>query len=313
MAKNSILLESGTNEVEFIEFSIGASRFGVNVAKVKQIVLFDESLVSEIPLAPPSVYGMFNYRGQPIPLLDLGHILAKTRDHKQEKQLVMVTEFNGFINSFLIDAVNRIHRVSWSDVKPLNILLESYGLCYTGSVNLDGDEVLLLDLEQIIAALVPAAAAKNDADNELTEKICKDFGRIRTIIAEDSIFTRKVLVNNLKGSGFDILAEFDNGKDAYDFIAKGKEAATDFFDVLITDIEMPCMDGLTLCKKVKELYGNAPVSVVVFSSLISSELIEKCKKVKADGYLGKPDIKKLKEIIMDVLHKKTHAAAPASF
>lgn len=312
--KQGILLESGTNEVEFIELYLGSQSFGVNVAKVKQIVVFKEELVSHAPQAAPSIYGMFMYRDKPIPLMDLNKSLGNLRETPAAKPLVMVTEFNGFINGFLIDGVNRIHRVSWDKVQPVNAIFESYTSCFTGSINIDKKEILILDLEQIVAEINPDAALKDEIEPEAVGgELRKDIGILKIIIAEDSTFTRNILIASMKHSGFEIAGAFDNGQDACDFIenlkneaASKKKPVSDFFNILITDIEMPRMDGLTLCKQVKEKLGpNCGINVVVFSSLINNELIEKCKKVGADGYLSKPDLKKLKETIFDIVHKKS--------
>lgn len=310
-----ILLESGTNEVEFIELYLGNQSFGVNVAKVKQIVVFSEKLVSHAPQAAPSIYGMFMYRDKPIPLMDLNKSLGDIRETAAAKPLVMVTEFNGFVNGFLIDGVNRIHRVSWDKVQPVNAIFEAYTSCFTGSININEKEILILDLEQIVAEINPEAALKEEEDSpEILSDIQKNRGSLKVVIAEDSTFTRNILINSMKHSGFEVIAAFDNGQSAYDFIAEMQKESvrknlpvTDFFNILITDIEMPRMDGLTLCKQVKETLALRNIDVIVFSSLINNELIEKCRKVGADGYLSKPDLKKLKEIIFNTALKKASA------
>ena len=164
--KDGILLESGTNEVEILEFLLDGQSFGVNVAKIQAIVQFDAKNLTVIPLSPPSLAGMLLFRDRTIPLLDLKNVLGimststwgMEGDGEEENRIVLVMEFNGLTSAAIIDGVNRIHRISWEDLKPLNPLLNDCTEEYTGTVTLNGRDILILDLEKIVGGLVAGGA-----------------------------------------------------------------------------------------------------------------------------------------------------------
>lgn len=308
-ARQGILLESGTNEVEIIEFYLAGQSFGINVAKVKQIVQFDEKLLTRVPQANPLIMGLFMFRDNTIPLVDLNKALGNSAP-ANEKPLVLVTEFNNVINSFMIDGVNRIHRASWSDIKPLDALLEGCVSCFTGSMYVEKRQVLIIDLEHLLSELNPSSGIIDRVDKETAKQIHDAYGRIKIIIAEDSTFIRNAISSSLKHAGFDIAGSFDNGLSAFEFVKSLREKAEaenksikDFADAIITDIEMPSMDGLTLCRNIKENLMLRKFPVIIFSSLINEQLIAKCKTVGADAYIGKPQIENLKSLLMETLQK----------
>jgi two-component system chemotaxis response regulator CheV len=301
--RNGILLDSGTNEVEIMEFFLSGQSFGVNVAKVKQIIQFDETLIIHIPHSNPAALGAYLFRDETIPMIDLKKALD-FQETQVEKPLALVTEFNSLVNAFLIDGVNRIHRVSWKEIKPMNAMLEGFVSSFTGSVNIENREILIVDLEQLVAEVDPESQLKQLEEND-EEEFQKKHG-IKIVIAEDSTYMRNTLFKSLKTLGFNVIETFDNGQSAYDYIVSLKEKAVsegksvrEYLDMLITDIEMPQMDGLTLCKQLKEQPELSKLQVAVFSSLINKQLEEKCKKVGVDYYAAKPKLEELNKIIID--------------
>ncbi len=298
--RQGILLETGTNEVEIIEFFLSDQSFGVNVAKVKQIVQFDEGLLTHIPQSHPAMAGYYLFRENTIPMIDLKKALEFPEGEPPSKPLALVTEFNEHLNAFLIDRVNRIHRVSWSDLEPMNPLLEGGGSCFTGSINIGKCEILIVDLERLVAEI----SSKSQMDTE-TAKLIDEAQNIKVILAEDSTYIRNSMIKNLKSLGFSVLEAFDNGQDAYEFMKMLKDKADqdgksvrDYLDIVITDIEMPRLDGLTLCKNIKEELGIKNLPVVVFSSLINAQMEKKCQTVGVDRYTSKPKLEELKDIIL---------------
>lgn len=212
-SQQGILLEAGTNEVEIIEFYQGGQSLGVNVAKVKQIVQFSEELLTKVPHAHQSVTGLFLFRNETITLVDLGKALGGPSTFDTQKagvpSLVLVTEFNSVVTGFLIEGVNRIHRISWQDLQPMNPLFEGSSSCFTGSINIEGREILIADLEHIVADINPACRIALSAK---PESCVTEGGRaLRVILAEDSGFIRNLMVHNLKTAGFEVVGAFDNG------------------------------------------------------------------------------------------------------
>ncbi len=317
MSQTNILLESGTNELEIVEFYIDevdehgnpyTGYYGVNVAKVLEIIRKPE--VTAMPNQPhPCVLGAFNLRSRIIPLVDLSQWLGK-RMRESGAHKVVVTEFNNVTNAFLVSGVNRIHRLSWTQVEPPDRNLSAYtGSSITGVVKFDDRIVLLLDMERIIADLNPNLAFRLDKSEEAREDEPRERV-VRVLISDDSSMIRRTLSRGLEKVGFEV-EQTDNGKDAWDRLLAIKAQAesegrplTDLLNIVVSDIEMPIMDGHNLCKRIKDdpVLGKLPV--ILFSSLITDRLRHKGDAVGADDQISKPDITNLARRIKNLLGER---------
>ncbi|MBF0112450.1 MAG: chemotaxis protein CheV [Desulfamplus sp.] len=308
MQTHGILLGAGTNEMELLTVWIQGQLFGINVAKVQSVESFDKKLVTAMPENPPEVVGMLLYRGRTIPLIDLKILLNispvalkigdKNLNSMQNRDIVIVTEFNNKQNAFKVQGVNRIFRFSWSDFVPINPLIGSTSYVI-GSVQADGHEVMVLDLEHALSSVFPNMVLEELSDETVRKKELVSRDKLNILFAEDSPTIRKGVVRVLKEAGFVQLQDFDNGQSALDYCILNADVLsnTDSHTVLITDIEMPQMDGLTLCKQIKDHPQLKNIYVVVFSSLINTQMVEKCKKVNADNYVTKPESNTLIDIL----------------
>lgn len=304
MAKHEILLESGTNELEIIEFSIDEAmpdgtvytgHYGVNVAKVLEIIRMPD--VTEMPDASsPAVMGAFNLRSRIIPLVDLSCWLGKDRAQSEEK--VIVTEFNEVTTAFMVSAVNRIHRLSWEEVEPPDAHLTEFSNgSITGTVTMDGRIIFLLDLENVVADLNPALGLKLDCVDS-----CNNTGfTYKALIADDSAMVRTMLKSQLEKAEFQVETVI-NGRECWDrledykrVVESGERELTDILQIVISDIEMPSMDGHNLTKRIKEDPLLSKLPVVLFSSLISDKLRHKGDAVGADDQITKPEVGQLAE------------------
>jgi len=303
-----ILLETGTNEVEIIEFYLGGQSFGINVAKVKQIVQFEENLLTRIPETHPAILGTFLYRGSTIPLVDLNKALHRERGDEEESKrpLVLVSEFNRTINSFQIDGVNRIHRISWDELQPMSQIFSTQKSSFIGSVSLNGREMLIVDVEELLAEINPESsfAGQNEQLKQLAETEATEDKELRIVLAEDSNFIRESIVQRMGQCGFKHVRAFENGKVAHDYLSKLKQEieesgkdVKEFINIVVSDIEMPQLDGLTLCKYIKDDPVLGVVPVIMFSSLINDQMIHKCKSVGADACTSKPKLVEMIELI----------------
>ncbi|UZP66849.1 chemotaxis protein [Desulfovibrio mangrovi] len=297
--QTNILLESGTNELEIVEFFLDEVEvgnetyrgyYGVNVAKVLEIIRMPS--VTELPEGQhKSVLGAFNLRNHIIPLVDLSKWLNKNRG-EVEPPKVIVTEFNNVCTAFLVSGVNRIHRISWEEVEPPNkyvASLSNYSI--TGVVKIDKRIIFLLDLEKIVADLNPALGLRLDEAIDWSAN-----ARYRAIIADDSGLIREMLRDLMEKANFDVEA-MTNGREAWDRISELKAKAeaegrsiTDFVQVMVSDIEMPSMDGHNLCKRIKEDPHLKKLPVILFSSLITDKLRHKGDAVGADDQVSKPEV-----------------------
>ena len=307
MANQEILLESGTNEMELLTFLLGDQPFGMNVVKVQAIVQFDSSSVSKIPEAPAALLGMMLYRNKTLPLIDLFAALNMQTTTASERQIVIVTEFNNVVSGFKVDGVERINRISWDAFIPVGDFIGSSSASIIGSVNLDEKEVLVIDLEHILAEIIPGMALEEATDKILGIENRQSRENMRIMFAEDSTIIRNRLVRILRDSGFSNVKAFSNGKDAYNALSaiNGKAGLKgprqdDLPHVIVSDIEMPKMDGLTFCRKIKGDTGLSQIPFIVFSSLINEQMVLKCKSVGADSYITKPETNKLVSMLDEI-------------
>lgn len=276
--------------MEILSVVINDGLYGINVAKVQSILQYDPKLVTAIPDAPSCIKGMLLYRDRTIPLIDLAVALGMPQPESLQYAIVVVTEFNKSINGFLVIGVQRIHRLSWDEFIPLNSIFGSE-VCINGSVNVDDKEILVIDLEQILASLFPKLTLEEIETSTFKGDTTLSRANLNIIFAEDSKTIRKGLVAALRKAGFESVLEFDNGQLALDYL--NGQARTQIEQgahfALISDIEMPRMDGLTLCRRIKSDNVLSQMPVVMFSSLINEQMIDKCRSVGAERYVTKPE------------------------
>ncbi len=303
MAKQEILLEAGTNEVEVAEFNLCGQSFGVNVAKIREFIPFEGITVSKLPGRHPSVAGVFLLRGKSIPLVNLGQHLDLKQGDEVERKVVVVTEFNNMTTAYVADYINRIHRVSWSEFKPLSSMLADDSSCVVGSVNIEDREVLILDLEHIIGEIFPESIINYDERAFAETPKIESRRAAKVFFAEDSGIIRQQVGKILRAVGYEQLTTFDNGQSALEAIealkAKAEEEGKDiseYLNLLLTDIEMPQMDGLALCRRIKHDMG-LKIPVIVFSSLINEQMARKCERVGAEAYTAKPETERLIKLL----------------
>lgn len=303
MSQTNILLEAGTNEFEIIEFYIDEQAqgdekpyrayFGVNVAKVLEIIRMPT--ITEMPHMPhPSVIGTFNLRSRVIPLIDLSLWLGKPMA-RNETTKVIVAEFNKVVNAFMVSGVTRIHRKSWNDVEPPSGYTAQFAARnFTGVVKFEDRILLLLDMEQIIWDLNPALAIRMDRTGRQDGLV--DRKHYKTLVVDDSNSIRKLIVSYLEKDGFSVEQDI-NGQNAWDRLTEWKRLAgerdvplSEYVDLVVTDLEMPAMDGHNLCKRIKDDPVLKALPVILFSSLINHQLYHKGISVGADDQVTKPEI-----------------------
>ncbi|MBD5642152.1 MAG: chemotaxis protein CheV [Desulfovibrio sp.] len=318
MAQTNILLEAGTNELEVVEFYLDESilpgqptlegltaevvgekdakhyrgYYGVNVAKVLEIIRMPK--VTELPeVQHESVLGAFNLRSRIIPLVDLALWLGKSHIETGEEPKTIVTEFNNVTTAFMVSGVNRIHRISWEQVEQPNAYMASVSSnTIVGVVKLEGRIVFLLDLEKVVAQLNPKLGLRLDDLGEDWD----DSTGFRALVADDSALVREMQRDLLEKAGFKVIVT-TNGKEAWDCLTSFKKRVeeegrdlSDFVQVVVSDIEMPYMDGLNLTSRIKNDPLLKQLPVLLFSSLITDKLRHRGESVGADGQISKPQV-----------------------
>ena len=297
---NNILLESGTGEVEVIEFIVNGNHYAINVVKVKEVIQMPQSGLTKLPDPKPEIAGLILCRDEIITLVDLKYIITK-QITKNVGSKIIICEFNKIKVSFSIDDVVGVHRIKWSEIRKPDDLSENS--LSVGNILLDGKVLIMLDFEKIVTDICPSSGISED---RLVEVEYKDRSDVKLVLADDSALIRRLLKDTLTKAGFKNLKIFDDGQQALNFfqgLVKEKgENFNKYAQILITDIEMPQMDGLTLTRKIKEDVVLRKLPVVIFSSLITEELRHKGESVKADAQLSKPEISELVDTIDKLLN-----------
>ena len=303
-----ILLDTGTNEVEILEFMLGEQSFGINVAKVMQIIAYDESKLTAVPEENRALLGVLLWQRKTIPLIHLSLALNRQDHSLPDRPIVLVTRFNEVTNGFLVSNVNKIHRVNWDQITPISQIISDHSSNITSSVNIEGQDILLVDFEYLVASLFPGVRMDHNLEDA---HIGKESNRqdMKIVFAEDSAFIRGNVSTLLCKVGYNQVTAFENGLEAFDHINKLRKEAEaanrpikEYIDLVITDIEMPKMDGLTLCRKIKHELNLPELPVALFSSLIDEQMVIKCQEVDADAYTCKPKISELVNLLDTLLH-----------
>ncbi|MDI2589609.1 chemotaxis protein [Psychrobacillus sp. NEAU-3TGS] len=286
-----ILLESGTNELEIVEFQVGSSKFGINVIKVKEII--QPIPVTFIPHAHPHVEGIVQLRGEVLPVVSMARVLGLPELNKKDQEKYIVTEFNKQRVVFHVDNVTQIHRISWEQIEKPSDIYQG-GTSHVIGVIKRGDEmVLLLDYERIIVDISPGSGISIESVKKLGER---ERSNKKIVIAEDSPLLRKLLHDTLHEAGYVNLDFFENGKDALAYLESLEKESSNIAEqvqIVVTDIEMPQMDGHALTRKIKEDSNLAKLPVLIFSSLITDDLRHKGDQVGAEDQISKPEIAEL--------------------
>ncbi|MGG3938491.1 chemotaxis protein [Anoxybacillus kestanbolensis] len=293
--KHGILLESGTNELEIVEFLVGDNRFAINVIKVKEII--QPIAPTKVPHAHPYIEGIIELRGEVLPLIDLAKALGFGPSQNPAQDKYIVAQFNQQKVVFHVHNVTQIHRISWKQIEKPSQIYQGLESQIIGVVKLNGNMILLLDFEKIVIDINPQSGIHVDRVKKLGQR---DRSNKKLIVAEDSPLLRKLLHDTLTEAGYVYVEFFENGEDALHYlqsiIEKGKPVESEV-QLVITDIEMPQMDGHHLTKRIREHDKLKHLPVVIFSSLITDDLRHKGERVGATAQVSKPEIAELVQVI----------------
>ena len=281
-----ILLENGTNELEVLEFKLDGNSYGINVAKIREIITYQD--VTPVPNAHPSIEGIFMPRDTMITAIDLKNCLQ--RGTSAPGGLFIVTYFNKLDIAFHVEQVVGIHRVSWKDIiKPNATISTTEEGVSTGIIKKNDKLIIILDFEKIVTDINPETGLKITEIDELGHRERND---VPILIAEDSVLLNKLIVDSLKKAGYTNLTRTENGEEAWNFISECKEHGDldAHVQCVITDIEMPIMDWHRLTKLIKESDDTKDIPVVIFSSLVNDEMRRKGEALGANAQLSKPEI-----------------------
>ena len=297
--KNSeILLESGTNEIEIMEFTVAGNLYGINVAKVDEIMLSNP--VKAMPHTHPAVEGIFKPRDTVITVVNLPTYLGYESELK-EKDLFIITNFNKMHIAFRVHTVIGISRISWTAIqKPDKTISGAGDSVATGIAQCNGELVTILDFERIVAEIAPETTIQS---SEIDRMGPRGRNNRPILLAEDSVLLSKMIQESLNKAGYTNLSVFSNGLEMWEFLSMAKKMGTvnEKAALIITDIEMPQMDGHRLTKLVKDDPELKHIPLIIFSSLITEEMRVKGKELGADEQMSKPEIGHLVSVMDHLL------------
>ncbi len=295
-AKQNILMEAGTNELEILVFNVEEEKYGINVAKVREVVRPPK--INHPPNRHPYVHGVFTLREKVIPVINVAKWLGLPDRDMQDKDRVIVTEFNNVWLGFWVNQVDMIYRVSWENISPPPEETSRAGYL-TGVAQINDEIVMMLDFEKVVQVIMPDKMTPAAGESS----IHLDRSKYNLLIVEDSSVMRNLLVETLTKAGYQSPQCYNNGAEAWQAIQDllnqcqpGKPISNDL-SLVITDIEMPQMDGFHLIKLIKSHDQLQEIPVLIFSSIISHENRVKGESVGVDGQVTKPEIDNLVDLV----------------
>ncbi len=296
--ETNILLENGTNELEVLEFTIGQNHYGINVAKVREIIGYQS--VTPVPNSHKDIEGIFMPRDTMITAINLAGYLNLPQIGENQGMMI-ITNFNKLNIAFHVQTVCGIHRVSWADIiKPDSTINTADSSIATGIIKVNGKLIIILDFERIVTDISPETGLKVSDIEALGER---SRTSVPILMAEDSPLLATLIKDSLKKAGYTNVVQTANGQEAWELLGKYKETGNvkSHVELIITDIEMPLMDGHRLTKLVKSDETLKEIPLVIFSSLVNDEMRRKGEQLGADAQLSKPEIGNLVRIIDGLL------------
>lgn len=303
-AKSSILLEVGTNELEVITFylewldpdtrKLHKNTYGINAAKVRELVAYPEE-ITRVANSVSCVRGVFLLRNHTIPLIDLCDWFGyQTEEQKsgERKWVVIVADLNGKAFGFITHGVDKVYRISWSQITPPPHLIAS-SQSITGICQVDNLIIQMVDFERLVGTIDPSMVVKSHLREEDVQEIEDKYDK-SVLVVDDSRVVLMQLTKTLQSSGFKVIPKPD-GQAAFEFLEdlRGKGEVDKKILAIISDIEMPRMDGHHLCMRVKKDPAYRKIPLILFSSMINDALRRKGEAVGADDQVTKPELDNL--------------------
>ena len=289
-------VEAASKKWEVVVFTLGTDAFAINVNKTREILRWTGC--RPVPTKTPAFIGITTLRDALIPLIDLRIFLGIKSPVPMSQTKVMVVEFNDIKLGFLVDAVERIRQVNAEDLDSSKMRGVSLKwVLYI--IKRDERNILLLDYEAIIQETAPAVAEHMFDQNKLSS-YQKEIGHVEDfhiLVADDSPLLRQQTCDVLKQSGFTSIYPVKDGVEARKLLLDQGEN----FDLLVSDIEMPLLDGLSLVETLRQDSRTENMPVILFSSIMVKELLDRAERLKIVHVL-KPDVYKLVEAVMKIYH-----------
>ena len=285
-----------TSVLELMEFTMAGDSFGINVAKVTEIMQY--SPITPMTLSHPCIDGVFKPRGRLITIINLPRYMNLTENEDPTNDMLMLTNFDNVNAAFLVHTVEGMHKISWANVeKPSSIVYGGNDSVITGTTKIGDKIITIIDFEKVLYDINPETGLQISEVHNMGVR-AENLKPI--VVVEDSVFLRRMLIESLEVAGYTNISQFDNGQEAWDYLHKCRSECLANLTpinkkvaIVITDIEMPRMDGHHLTKLIKNDDILSKLPVVVFSSLIDEAQKQQGEKLGVSAHLSKPQIGKL--------------------
>ncbi len=282
----------GRNRLELLLFRLGErQRFGINVFKVREVIKCPS--LTRTPQAHPAMRGIISMRGKTITIMDLAMAVGKPSVNDLEESFVIVTEYNRHVQGLLVSSVDKIINMNWEDIKapPDGIGNVTF---LTAVTNVGDDLVEIIDVEKVMVDIMGFSDAIDDDVLNDTNK--RDVKNKHVLIVDDSTMARKQIIKVLEQMDI-TYSQAKNGKEAFEMLLEWAQDESipigDRCSLVLSDVEMPEMDGYTLTKSIKEHPVLEKLTVLLHSSLSGTFNESMIKKVGADDFLAKYDATEL--------------------
>ncbi len=278
-----------SNRMEMLSFFLTDSQqYGINVFKIIEVVETPKE-ITKIPHAHPAIIGAFTFRGKTVTVIDISFSLGMASvDQKNSISYIIVCEYSNTIQGFLISQPNKLLNISWDDVKKMSGITPSSGYLVGITFEKDGTAVQILDIEKILGEVI---GLDDKISQELIDQELTDASDLQVLVLDDSKAARGMMKNALDQLGIHH-ALFEEGHLALEALTKSLQKGEMPFSLILSDIEMPGMDGFTFTRKVKSNPDLKNIPLVLHTSMSNKANRSKAISVGADGFVPKfqPDV-----------------------
>ena len=293
----------GRNRLELLLFTLGGNqRFGINVFKVREVIKCPA--LTHAPHSHRVISGIANIRGHTITIMDLALAIGKTPITDLEESFTIITEYNRQIQGFLVSGVDRIVNLNWEEIKPPPCGIGKQNFL-TAVTKMDNELVEIIDVEKVMGEVLGYSDEISDGVTDSANK--NELTGSNVLVADDSSMARKQITRVLDQMGVNHTVA-KNGREAYNlltnWVANNDVPVDEHFSLVLSDVEMPEMDGYTLTKNIKEHPEMQGLYVMLHSSLSGAFNENMVKKVGADEFLAKYNPDELAEHVLNVLKNR---------
>jgi two-component system chemotaxis response regulator CheV len=299
---------AGQNRLELLLFKLnGRQIFGINVFKIQEVIQCPS--LNHLPKSNQVITGVSNMRGRTIPIIDLSLAIGRSAIKDRENAYVIVSEFNRKVQGFLVGGVDRIINLNWEDVLPApKIAGKQHYL--TAVTRVDGEIVEIIDVEKVLAEVIGETLVVSNTILESDQAETQRGKRI--MVVDDSSVARKQISRTLEQLGIECVIAND-GKQALEMLMEmaGTGPIESQLDMLISDVEMPEMDGYTLTSSVRKDERMKNLFIVLHTSLSGIFNESMVKSVGADHFIAKFNADDLANFVLEQLGSETGARVVA--